>query len=396
MQRNCGTMPFPMSDPSAAIDLAHAENWFGFRPGMMRAQVLAGLEKLGVEETEYDEEYVTAGIGEQEIEFWFEKVGEGRMRQVSLDGSATLWNGRPLIGARVDDALSALSPWQRAPMWQAVDVIGDPFPPAERIPAGPLTDEQLLEQGTIWLPDRSLGLVVGNGLLIAVAWREARDLPAQFAGPVTDAQRQLSKRPDLESYLREKHASGFRAATPKDPLAPLHTALVLICIAMLALIGKKGFQEMQLWSQAPVLSGKFVSLEEVPRKKFLDLAPEALRRWMPEDPRRNRELYRVTYLDPSGRRQVASLEHGEFYAPPREPGEEVQVAYVEGDPPRVKGLSRARDSAFLECLPLAIGVGVLYFVAWGVIYFLPGLLRLVARAGAPGSRRIDTDHPVLR
>jgi hypothetical protein len=379
-----------------AFDIANADQWFGFRPGMTRPQTLEQIRKLGLQEAEYDDDYFSMAIGGVELEFWFQAGDPARLRQISADGGEIFWNNRPLLETRVDGALRTLEPLGRAPMWEANDATSEPFPEAVNAPAGAISDEALLEEGTIWLPERGLGLVVYDGEIAAVAWREVRDLPAQFAGPVTDAQRQLSKRPDIETYLREKRAARQRVNVPKTPFALLHGILVWVCLGLLAVVGWQGFQEMRRWNQAPTLTGKFLSMKEVPKKKFFDLGPERLRALMPDDPNQHRELFRIEYLDPSGHQQGATLEAAEFYVPPREPGEDVPIAYVAGEPPQVKGLSRAANAAFVEYMPWAIAVGIFYVIAQMSIGFLPGLLRLAGKAIVPPGGNVDHDRPELR
>ena len=377
------------------FEIANLDNWFGFRPGMTRAQVLDLFQQLGAKETQNRDEYISAVVHEREMQFWFEIGGASRLRQIAMEDDVS-WNGKPLFDVRLDDALQALEPFGQAPMWEANDATDEPFPEPGIVPAGPVADEELLEDGTVWLPDRGLGLVIWHGDILDLAWREPRDLPTQYAGPVTAAQRQLSRRADLEEHLTEKKTSTASAASPKNPAAPFQTGLVWICLGLLAYIGKLGFQEMQLWNQAPILSGKFLSMEEVPRKKYLDLGPERVRRWMPDDLTQHRELYHIEYLDPTGRPQIVTLEGADFYVPPREPGEEVQVAYVAGDPPRVQGPSRVRDVAFIEYMPWAMAVGVFFIIGQFVVGFLPRLLRAAGRAIVPKGGERDPNRPELR
>jgi hypothetical protein len=299
------------------------------------------------------------------------------------------------VEVRLDEALRAMEPLGRSPMWATDDASDDPFGGGNRASTGPARDEQLLETGTVWLPDRGLGLVISEGGVIDLVWRETRDLPTQFAGPVTEAQRALSMRSDLSSYLRDQKDAQV-AATPKDPKAPLHTVLVLICIGLLTFVGYKGFQEMRLWNGAVQLAGKFVSKEAEPRKKYLDIAPEAVRKHMPDDPRRTREMYNVVYLDPTSRRQSVKLEAAEFYVPPREEGEEVPLAYLDGDPPRVKGLSRASDAAFLEYFPWAIAVGIFYVVGLFSLRIVPLTWGTVVEMLLASNQGRDRDRPELR
>lgn len=377
-----------------SLDIASQNHWCGFRPGMSRAQVRERIQQLEMEETVYSDDNIAAESEEWRLEMWFETAGDERLRQLATDSEIT-WNGKPLMGEVLDQALRAMEPLGRAPMWSRDDASDDPFGGGGAAKTGPVADEELLEEGTVWLPERGLGLVLWEGAVIDIVWRDARDLPAQFAGPVTEAQRALSKRPDLSSYLRERKEAAA-PATPKDPKAPLHTGLVLICLGLLAFVGYKGFEEMRVWNGALQLSGKFVSKEVEPRKKYLDLAPEAVRKHMPDDPRRTREMYNIVYLDPTLRRQSVKLEAAEFYVPPREEGEEMPLAYVDGDPPRVKGLSRASNAAFVEYFPWAIAVGVFYVIGLFSLGLVPLTWRTIVEMLLTSNRQRDSDRPELR
>jgi hypothetical protein len=383
------------------IDIANLDQWAGFRPGMTRAEVQEKLRQAGAEPKAYDDENQTAEVDDLYLEFWFEPGESGRLRQLAMD-SDILWNGHKLMGLRLDDALRAFEPFDRPPMWDVRDATDDPFPgPGVTPTTGPVTDESLLEEGTVWLPTRGLGLSLWRGEVMEIVWRVPRDLPSQFAGPVTEAQRQLSKRPDLDDYLRSKKPGTAGSTTTPKSLGAivssiLHTILVLVCLGMLAYIGRLGFTEMLRWNTAATLEGHFVSKENVPRKKYLDLAPEVIRSKMPDDPQRTREMYLVEYLDPTGRPQKATLDAGEFYIPPREPGEKVQIAYLAEDPPRVMGLSRVRDAAFGEYMPWAIAVGIFYVVAQAILRYLPGLLKLLLKSLVPKGDTVVIDRPELR
>jgi hypothetical protein len=388
-----------MSD--SPFDLATARDWFGFKPGMTRDQAQDHLDESNLDQTENRDDYFsTAADDDVELEFWFATTGDQRMRQLAASGDGVLWNGKPLTGLRIADALTALEPLDSAPMWDLNDAANNPFPTGEvpPPPAGPISGERLLEEATIWLPERGIGLVVCDASVLDVVWRAKRDIPKKFVGPVTDEHRQLSKRPDLEAYLREHRLARLKAeaAAKRDPLSALRSLWLILCLGLLGWVGYLGFQEMQRWTTARALTGKFVSIEEVPRKKFFDMAPERFRRHMPDDPIRKRELFHIEYLDPAGRARMALLERADFYVSPRNVGEEVQIAFVDGDPPQVKGPSRAGDAAFLKYMPWAILVGAIFVVGEWTFRLLPLLLRSAAKSASSKSPVVDPDRPELR
>ena len=377
------------------LDIANLDNWLGFRPGMTRSEVEEKLQQAGVDPKSYGDDNFTADVEDLYLQFWFETSGEKRLLQLSTDGEI-LWNGRLVMNGRLDDSLRALEPFDRPPMWEANDATEEPFPEPGAAAAGPVTDEALLESGTVWLPSRGLGLVVWQGEVMDLAWRAPRDLPAQFAGPVTEAQRQLSKRPDLDEYLQSKKPKAAPVITPKTPGSILQTILVWVCLGLLAFIGRLGFKEMQRWNSALTLEGQFISKEDVPRKKYLDLGPEVIRRHMPDDPQQYREMYHIEYLDPTGRPQQVTLEGADFYVPPTEPGAKVEIAYLAEDPPRVKGPSRVRDAAFIEYIPWAMAVGVFYLIMQITLSFLPPLFRFLLKVIVPKGDTVVIDRPELR
>jgi hypothetical protein len=385
-----------MSD--SPFDLATARDWFGFRLGMTREQAEEHLDQSNLEETENREDSFSTAIGDVELECWFEITGEQRLRQLAVSGDGIVWNGKAITGVRIADALSAMEPLDSTPMWDLNDATNIPFPTGDVPLPGPPSGERLLEEATIWLPGRGIGLVVCDATIIEVVWREKRSVPKKLVGAVTDEHRQLSKRPDLEAYLREHRLARQQAeaAAKRDPLAPVQALWTFICLGLLAWIGYLGFQEMQRWTNAHRLTGKFVAVEQVPRKKFFDVGPERLRRLMPDDPVRKRELFHVEYLDPAGHSRTAMLEHGDFYIPPHEVGEEVQIAFVDGDPPQVKGPPRAGDAAFLKYMPWAIALGLAYVIGQWLIRLLPILLRFVAKSVSSKGTVVDPDRPELR
>ncbi len=377
-----------------ALDLAHAETWGGFRPGMSRAEVTAVLQGLGLAEEEEAGPNLAVTVQGLELEFWFTTDGSERVRQLSVEADEIHWNGQPVLDARVDAALRAMEPHGPA-LWETGDRIGNPFRAPDAGPQAPPTDDELLRGGTVWLTESGLGLVICDGEVFGVAWREARDLPTQFAGPVTEAQRELSRRPDLEEYLREKLVAETRTERRKDPLRYLRGAVTVLAFVAVAMVGRRGFSDTQMWAQAPVLPGKLLAFERGPKKAFRDYLPPPFSKIIPAGRRVETDLFRVEFLDPAGARREVVLETSEFYVPPREVGEEVQVVYAEGEPPRAHGPARARDAAFIDYVPWAIGVGVLWLAGQILVSLLP-LLGPMLRRLVPKATVSDPDRPELR
>ena len=361
------------------LDLPALEDWQGVRPGMQRAEVVTAMEQRGFKTATSNDNNLTATTDAWELEFTFTKNGTERLRQIAIDGEEILWNGQPLIGVRLDDAWRTVGSPTNA-VWEANDAMADPFPEIDGEPLNPRNDEELIGEGTVWLPDRGLGFVVCEGEVYGVVWRATADLPKHFAGPLTPTQRELSKRPDLEDHLRMKRAKRYKLEVKKDPLSAVRTLVTITTVAALAWVGKLGFEESLVWNQAQTLQAKLIAEEQVPMKQFRDYLPPALRWVVPPGKSVIVDAYRVEYIAPETEAigQVV-LERGELYVPPQDPGDEVPVAYVAGNPPRVKGLSRARDSAFVEYVPRAIAISALWLLIHFALSFLPSVLRFVPK-----------------
>jgi hypothetical protein len=389
----------PPRDP---IDIARLDAWYGVRPGMRRAEVKAALEAQGFEVGEYGADNLTAMIDDWELECCLATDGSERLRQLAIEDEAVLWLGRPLVGIRLDEALRILQPLE-APQWTPQEAIPNPYPTLTEVPPESLSDESLLEAATVWLPQRCLGLAIYEGVVGGVIWRGAVDMPARYFGPVTEAQRELSLRPGLGEHLLEKRRQRTRREAKiearKDPFYWLRRVVTLATILALAWVAKGGFETMKTWNQAPILTSKFIALEQQPYKQFRDFMPPELRWLFPKLRIVLEDAYRVEYLTPAGERREAVLPHAEVYISPRDPGTEVPIVYVEGDPPLVKGLAQARDSAFIEYTPIAIVIGTLWLAAQLLLSLLP----TAGRIALPLFRRFiisrgtvkDPDRPEL-
>lgn len=360
------TIPPLLDTMPDKIDLSTATTWRGLRPGMTRAEATHVLEAAKAEisdEDANDAGWLLVHAEEWGMELRFEEGGEQRLRQIVLDDWECTWGGREFCNRPLHEALITLGDAARDAGWRAEDAVNQPFDDLE--PSfGSFADEDLLGEGTVWLRQRGLGLVMCDGTVNEVVWRRPEDVPTQLVGPVTEAQRETTKRSDLADHLSnvrvDRRLATSKAASASNPAQKL---LTLLLIVALGYVGWLGFQETQRWQTAQMLTGKLDSIDKATRAPWID-------------------RYNIQYTDPAGRPQTASVERGGFYVPPNEKGEETQIAYLAGDPPRVKGPAHARDSAFLEYVPWFIGVAAIYMVLWSIAGFV-GRLRRKAAAAQP-------------
>lgn len=390
------------------LDIAKADTWLGCKPGMTRAEVQSALKLVGVDASAYGEDNLTATLDGVDAEFYFTKDGADRLLQISLEGDGLLWNDKPLSELPLDEMMQTIARGGQG-FWSTDDASDDPYADTAPAPADatPVADADLLKEGTVWFPERGLGVVIWQGKVFFVVWRAAKDLPKHFVGPVTELQRELSRRPDLTEHLREKAAASAIAARPKDPMRYFRRVLALAAIAAFALTGREAFREMTLWNAAPVVPGKLLAIEKGVQKEFFEYLPAPVTRHLPEwllagrisSARPQVDLYRVQYTDPHDQPREALLEGAEFYVAPREIGDPVELTFLDENPPRVKGPARARDSAFLEHMPWAITIGGLWLILSTALTAVPFLLRLLKpalRKMIAANSSVVTDRPELR
>lgn len=369
---------------------------------MTRTEVRAALNTVGAEISE-DGADLTGTLGEAELEVYFRGDAD-RAWSLVFFGESVAWAGKALGDLPLDEALRLIAPGGPA-LWTVGDRLAD-VPPVSAESATP-SDEELLRDGTVWVPARGLGVVLWNGKVMYITWRGAQDLPTRFLGPVTEAQRALSRRPDLDEHLSEKAVEKIIANRPKDPMRFFRWALTLATIAALALTAREGIREKLRWDAAASVTGKLVAFEKGPAKQFFEYLPAPVTRVLPkwvlagklsgEHPQT--DLYVIEYTDPNGQPREARLEAAEFYVPPAQVGDAADFVYREGNPPRVKGPARARDAAFIEHVPWAITIGALWLIIstalTAVPFFLRQIMPLVRKLVASNSS-ISTERPELR
>lgn len=386
-----------MANP-ALFDLARFDTCHGLRPGMARPEVEDAVKgQDGAEMEEYATGAYASGP-DWEVELNFSADGAARLRQICLDAGDVCWEGKPLQGCRVADLWALLGSPGPA-VWQLGDASDDSEGRAAAAAEAP-SDENLLAEGTLWLPERGLGFVVENGEIQTVVWRQSGDLPGRLAGPVTPAQLELSRQPDLAQHFLEKRLAEARAEERRHPAWWLGKIVTFAAIAGLAYVGKLGFEEMRVWHQAPRLDAALVAVEMVPMKQFRDFLPPALRWLFPRTRTVMVEGYRVEFTPPGDEpSQQVVLERNELYVPPQNAGAAVPIVYAAGPPPRVKGLSRADNAAFVEYVPWAIAIGALWLLCHLLLSVAPaaiGVLRSLMRRVAPSGTTRDPDRPELR
>jgi hypothetical protein len=317
---------------------------------MLRSEAIAILKASNGDIDDPDSTWVLVTWDESNLELFFEDEGETVLRQVLVDDSVNSWGGKPIMNRPLHEALDIIGEAANRAGWRPECAVEEHFADLNPPGAGPFSDESLLYEGTLWLPRKNLGLVMCEGAVGSIVWRRPEDFPTQLVGPATEAQKQLSARPDREEHLWEcvREAS---AAQESSTRSGSQNWLLLAFILVLAWLGAQAFLEQQRWQTAPHIFGTVTEIVDT---------PNAI----------SKKLYRVSFADDEGRSHSANLEPADFYLAPTAPGEKVELAYVAGNPPRVMGLSRTRDAAFMRYVPWFIGVTAIYGLLSIVLRFI--------------------------
>lgn len=325
------------SHPDPIRELAKLESWQGLRPGMTRMEVMDLLKQAGVESSGQDNFPTWLMAEDWGMEFEFEADSQQRLRQIARDDEALTWQGKPIIGVPLHQALRAMEDISRKATWRSENALSEFQNEAEPPGEEPVTDDMLLSDGSLWFPDRGLALVMCGGQVNEIVWRRAEDVPKRFAGPVTAEQLALSARADLGTYLREVRRTRMTKEHRKHSgWSPLQWMIAMFTVCVMGFIGRQAWQETQRWQQPIEVSGKLRAIET-------DSGPQQIK------------TYLIEFEDTQGGRQIAALHANDFYVAPREIGEDVPLFYVADNPREVRGAAHARDAAFLRYVPWVIG-----------------------------------------
>lgn len=320
---------------NAAHDLSQATTWHGLQPGMLLTEAVAAVQAGGQEKAYDPEDPLWIMIPEWGLDVHSTEEEPHRVWQLVLSDPTWHWHGQPLLGEPLHTVLERLGEHARAAGWRP-EFASDPIlgSPHEG-DLSPVADEELLNEGTLWLPALRWGLILQHGRVRELVWREARDIPQKTVGGVTERQRELSRRPDAEEYLRRYRAPGRRRNWLQVQLTGVFV-LALIGIVVYAA------QEHAAWSSAPTAQAEVLAV----RRAGAD------------------EKVRVRFVDQYGAMQEAERPRAEWYLSPLV-GSTAEVRYLNMQPIRVHGPAAIGDVAFTRAVPrVAMAVGA-YTVLFG-------------------------------
>lgn len=209
------------------------------------------------------------------------------------------------------------------------------------------TDEQLLDNGTLWMKALGVGFVLSRGKITSLLLCDPAQLPQTGCSEFSGAQRHLSERMQIESF--------------KVPIVKTHPlvsgvkiGLLLSAILVAAFFGKQAWEEQKRWDNAPEVEATVVAVWPPPPEPFPD-------------------KYQLAFQDNSGKTHEVELLQNDLYGIPQV-GEQIRLRYLQESPQTVKGPAKLHDIAFDRFVPYLLGIFATYFVLHFVSDYVVGRL----------------------
>ena len=214
-------------------------------------------------------------------------------------------------------------------------------------PQETVTDEQLLDSGTLWMKALGVGFGLTRGKITTLLLCDPSKLPNTGYGEFTEAQRQLSERMQVESIT-----------LPVAKTHPLESAvklgLLLNAILVAAFFGKQAWEEEKRWDNAPVVEADVVAVWPPPPEPFPN-------------------KFQLSFQDNSQTTHEVELGQNDVYGVPKV-GEKITLRYLPESPQTVKGPAKIHDIAFERFVPYLLGTVAVYFVLHFASDYLVGRL----------------------
>ncbi len=297
------------------------------------------LERLTTAEVEYeapDDEPTTLDMEDGDLALTLSADEPHRLLQILVSDDRALVNGKPVIdrplidlidewGVSTDDTL-----WRHDPSHND-DLRGDVEAPRE-----PVSDRQLLINGTLWIRSYGIGLELFRGNVEQLFVRMPEHVPSHGSGSLTERQRELLSHNDLSKALEPPKPPGAKL------LGAMQTLLTMTCVVTIAAIAWQGAQFQQRWNNALKVEGTVVAVNPPPPVFWPD------------------ELT-VEYADETGKTHQVVWKPADVYVT-NAVGQKVDVHYLPEAPDKPLGPTRVHDAAFLVYVPYGIATMAVYLV----------------------------------
>lgn len=259
-----------------------------------------------------------------------------RLIQILVADDRALVNDKPVIDRPVIEVIDEWGVSSDDTLWRYDPSHNDD--PRGRVdePREPISDRQLLTNGTLWILSYGIGLELYRGGVEQIILRMPDHVPAHGSGQLTERQRELLGQEDLDKALAPPKPAGSRL------FRAMQTLLTITCVVTIAAIAWQGAVFQQRWNNAVKAEGTVIAVNPPPPVFW----PNELT---------------VEYADETGATHQVVWKPADVYVT-NAVGQKVDVHYLAEAPDKPLGPARVRDAAFLVYVPYGIATMVIYLV----------------------------------
>ena len=314
------------------------------RLGDARQEVVRKLREARID-VEDDEEDRFLYVREMDTELTFKTTSPQTLLEIVVEDERVRLGPLPVIGERLHKVVDLLKVADAETVWRAEADDDDQRPTDGNRPL--VTDEILLDGGTLWIPSLGLGLGMVRGEICTVCLRQPGESPRRGDGELTLSQRELSARKDLPTYLVRPRGGA--------PASWWQTVLTFALFGAFGLLVWQAIDYQRRWNAAPVVQGDVMDVQPPPPDPF------------PTE-------YTIAYRDQAGTAHQVVLKRADVYLAPKV-GENVEIRFLPESPDQPLGPARYRDIAVEKYVPIAIGILAIYLVILIIVPIAQWLLR---------------------
>ena len=345
------------TDPTDNPRLWKVEPGFGlgvFRLGMSREEVLQVLKEQNFETCEDDLEDYELYVVEMDVTLFFGEQSPYPLLLIEAEDERVRFGTLVVLWDYPHNIFNTIA--ETDTLWcDDFSLICDPN--ARPSETKELSDEELLNRGTLWITSLGVGFNLSRGRIVALYLCDPANLPQNGNGGFTGAQRHLSEKMQLASFKAP--------ASKTHPLESLvKLGLLIAAVLVAAFFGKRAWDEQQRWDNAPEVEADVVSVWPPPPEPFP-------------------ERYQLSYKDHFGAPHEVELGQNDVYGMPQV-GQKISLRYLLESPQTVKGPAKLHDIGFDKFVPYLLGTVAVYFVLHFMSDWLIGLLRYKLGNSKPG------------
>ncbi|HEV7281429.1 MAG TPA: DUF3592 domain-containing protein [Pirellulaceae bacterium] len=319
-----------------------------WRLGASRDDVLRRLAERGIKsESEIDDGDLLI-VDDLEVELKFGR--SQRLCEITAESERLTLAGHAVIGARLHEVVDRLRVDDSETLW-TLEEQGDEEE-LDAVAAKPPTDEELISEGSLWIPRLGLGFDLWRGEVLCVRMRQPADVPPSGVGALTPSQRRLLAKPDLSNSLTDEDS------TPKRPPNRYQQVLTIALMGAMGWLIWTAIDYQRKWSASPSVEGEVIAVEPPPPEPFPS------------------EFTVAYHVDGKEHRTVFGV--ADVYMT-RAVGDKVDVRYLPDAPDQPMGPARVNDAAFLRFMPWGIGIFGAYLALQLLISIGSKLLPATAR-----------------